>query len=128
MNNEVKVSLNVTLPGRVLLSQEEALTLESQKKGTGFDSFSMRVEERNEKGKVEKAYTIRVNTRRNRTVKQIVNLTEEAYNSMISNDPPYFIKAKEWYKMSKKQRLEKHLERISQSLNGVDFSYIIFDK
>lgn len=44
MNNEIKVSLSVTLQGSVMLSQEQAKALEKEKVGTGYDTFNMRVE------------------------------------------------------------------------------------
>ena len=44
MNNEIKVSLSVTLQGSVILSQEQAKALEKEKVGTGYDTFNMRVE------------------------------------------------------------------------------------
>ena len=44
MNNEIKVNLSVTLQGSVMLSQEQAKALEEEKVGTGYDTFSMRVE------------------------------------------------------------------------------------
>ena len=43
MNNEIKVSLSVTLQGSVMLSQEQAKALEKEKVGTGYDTFSIRV-------------------------------------------------------------------------------------
>ena len=46
MNNEIKVSLSITLQGSVMLSQEQAKALEEEKVGTGYDAFSMRVEDK----------------------------------------------------------------------------------
>ena len=51
MNNEIKVSLSVTLQGSVMLSQEQAKALEKEKEGTGYDTFNMRVEGKKSDGK-----------------------------------------------------------------------------
>lgn len=69
MNNEIKVSLSVTLQGSVMLSQEQAKALEKEKVGTGYDTFNMRVESL--KGGKKDAETINVKTRK--SVSLLVN-------------------------------------------------------
>lgn len=57
-----------------------------------------------------------------------VNLTEEAYNYMISTDCPSWVhKFKDWKRMTPIQRLENHLNRLCQHHNGVSFTYHIFE-
>ena len=125
MNNEIKVSLSVTLQGSVMLSQEQAKALEKEKVGTGYDAFSMRVEGR-EKGKKD-AETITVKTRKCKPAGQSLNLSVDAYNYMIGEEAPYFVKPRDWEKLTKKQRLEAHLRRIVEGLGGVSFTYAILD-
>ena len=125
MNNEIKVSLSVTLQGSVMLSQEQAKALEKEKVGTGYDAFSMRVEGR-EKGKKD-TETITVKTRKCKPAGQSLNLSVDAYNYMIGEEAPYFVKPKDWERLTKKQRLEAHLRRIVEGLGGVSFTYAILD-
>lgn len=126
MNNEIKVSLSVTLQGSVMLSQEQAKALEKEKEGTGYDTFNMRVEDKKSDGK-EDVQTITVKTRKNKPASQSLNLSMDAYNYMVSNKAPYFVKPRDWERLTKKQRLEAHLRRIVEGLGGVSFTYAILD-
>ena len=122
MNNEIKVSLSVTLQGSVMLSQEQAKALEEEKVGTGYDTFSMRVEGKKSDGK-----TITVKTRKCKPAGQSLNLSMDAYEYMIGKEAPYFVKPRDWEKLTKKQRLEAHLKRICEELGGVSFTYAVLD-
>lgn len=125
MNNEIKVSLSVTLQGSVMLSQEQAKALEEEKVGTGYDAFSMRVEGL-KKGKKD-AETITVKTRKCKPAGQSLNLSMDAYEYMIGKEAPHFVKPRDWERLTKKQRLEAHLKRIVEGLGGVSFTYTILD-
>ena len=60
---------------------------------------------------------------------QRINMTEEAYNEFISNRKPYWFKNPyDWAKRSEEERLELHLARICDSLNGTSFTYSVFDE
>lgn len=126
MNNEIKVSLSVTLQGSVMLSQEQAKALEKEKEGTGYDTFNMRVEGKKSDGKKD-VQTITVKTRKNKPASQSLNLSMDAYNYMVSNEAPYFVKPRDWERLTKKQRLEAHLKRIVEEFGGVSFTYAVLD-
>ena len=126
MNNEIKVSLSVTLQGSVMLSHEQAKALEKEKEGTGYDTFNMRVEGKKSDGKKD-VQTITVKTRKSRPARQSLNLSMDAYNYMVSDEAPYFVKARDWKRLTKKQRLEAHLNRICQELGGVSYTYAVLD-
>lgn len=126
MNNEIKVSLSVTLQGSVMLSQEQAKALEKEKEGTGYDTFNMRVGGKKSDGKKD-VQTITVKTRKNKPASQSLNLSMDAYNYMVSNEAPYFVKPRDWERLTKKQRLEAHLKRIVEELGGVSFTYAVLD-
>ena len=126
MNNEIKVSLSVTLQGSVMLSQEQAKALEKEKEGTGYDTFNMRVEGRKSDGKKD-VQTITVKTRKNKPASQSLNLSMDAYDYMTGKEAPYFVKARDWERLTKKQRLEAHLKRIVEELGGVSFTYAVLD-
>ena len=125
MNNEIKVSLSVTLSGSVMYSQEQAKALEKEKEGTGYDTFNMRVE--GLKNGKKDAETITVKTRKCKPAGQSLNLSMDAYNYMIGEEAPYFVKPRDWERLTKKQRLETHLKRIAEGLGGVSFTYAILD-
>lgn len=131
MNNEIKVSLSVTLQGSVMLSQEQAKALEEEKVGTGYDTFSMRVEGKKSDGKKSDGkkdiQTITVKTRKCKPAGQSLNLSMDAYEYMIGKEAPYFVKPRDWGRLTKKQRLEAHLKRICEELGGVSFTYAVLD-
>lgn len=125
MNNEIKVSLSATLQGSVMLSQEQAKALEEEKVGTGYDTFNMRVE--GLKNGKKDAETITVKTRKYKPAGQSLNLSMDAYEYMIGEEAPYFVKPKDWKRLTKKQRLEAHLKRIVEGLGGVSFTYRVLE-
>lgn len=123
--NEIKVSLSITLQGGVMYSQEQAKALEKEKVGTGYDTFNVRVESLKD-GKKD-AETITVKTRKCKPAGQSLNLSMDAYDYMTGKEAPYFMKAKDWERLTKKQRLEAHLKRIVEELGGVSFTYAVLD-
>ena len=123
--NEIKVSLSIVLQGSIMYSQEQAKALEKEKVGTGYDTFNMRVEDLKD-GKKD-AKTITVKTRKCKPAGQSLNLSMDAYDYMTGEEAPYFVKARDWERLTKKQRLEAHLKRIVEELGGVSFTYAVLD-
>lgn len=108
--NEIKVSLSIVLQGSIMYSQEQAKALEEEKVGTGYDTFNMRVEGKKSDGRKD-VQTITVKTRKSKPASQSLNLSMDAYNYMVSNEAPYFVKPRDWERLTKKQRLEAHLKK-----------------
>ena len=123
--NEIKVSLSIVLQGSIMYSQEQAKALEKEKVGTGYDTFNVRVESLKD-GKKD-AETITVKTRKCKPAGQSLNLSMDAYDYMTGKEAPYFVKARDWERLTKKQRLEAHLKRIVEELGGVSFTYAVLD-
>lgn len=123
--NEIKVSLSIVLQGSIMYSQEQAKALEKEKVGTGYDTFNVRVEGLKD-GKKD-AETITIKTRKSKPASQSLNLSMDAYDYMTGKEAPYFVKAKDWERLTKKQRLEAHLKRICEELGGVSFTYAVLD-
>ncbi|WCF58686.1 hypothetical protein PhiCrAssBcn17_84 [Bacteroides phage PhiCrAssBcn17] len=123
--NEIKVSLSIVLQGSTMYSQEQAKALEEEKVGTGYDTFSMRVEGLKD-GK-KNTETITVKTRKCKPAGQSLNLSMDAYEYMIGKEASHFVKARVWERLTKKQRLEAHLKRIVEGLGGVSFTYAVLD-
>lgn len=120
MNNEIKVSLAVTIQGRVMVSQQVA-----ENKPEFTSEFSMEVADA--KGKNKQRIHVE-GIRKTVPAKQQLNMNVEAYEAMISDECPYWKKKKsEWEGMTEKERLEAHLWRIAESLGGSAISYEVFE-
>lgn len=122
--NEIKLSLTILLPGRTILSKEACL--KTMQKGNEI----VVVEDYD---KCDKTYvnvgkrTYTIHTRKTKSATQKINLGRDAYEYFISNECPYWCKPKVWSNLSRKQRLQIHLEGIAESLNGKLESYHIFE-
>lgn len=122
MNNEIKVNLSITLPGRVMVSEQVA-----QNKPENYESFSMIVTDVNNKKKKD-SERITVKVRKCVPALQSINLSVDAYESMTSKmEVPSWSKIGTWAAMSEKQRLEAHLQRITEALGGLSFTYKVLD-
>lgn len=124
--SEIKLSLNIKLPGRVMMSEHEC----SKNPKERFIYHKMQVE--NKKG----TETIKFRTRTCYESSQIINICKEAYEYMTAKAKnkkddakycPVFSLPEKWYPLSKKERLEAHLQRITEHLEGTSYSYQVFD-
>lgn len=125
--SEIKVRLSITVPGAGMLSSQEC---EKNPKGS-YNVTKLLVQ--NGKGK-NSTELITVATRKNKTAKQSISITKEAYDYMVSNEfnsncssllfkyPKHV-----WLKMTPKQRLEAHLSIIAESFNAIGFTYEVLD-
>lgn len=131
--DEIKVSLNIKLPGRVLLSQESAVALEKQSL-QGYTIQKMMVEWV-EKDRTKKDI-ITIRTRNCVPAVQSININKDAYEYMTAKDKwkekdgincPSFSTPAKWFPLSRKERLEAHLREIAASRGGVLMSYQVFE-
>lgn len=121
--SEIKISVSITLPGGVMLTQAEAKQLEKEKAGTGFDITKLEVEDK--KGNKD---VLSIKTRKYKSCSQSINMSKEAYDYMTSKDSCLpNIKSYVWAKMNKKQRLEAHLDLVCKALKGTSYTYKVFD-
>ena len=121
--NEIKMSVSITLPGSVMLTQAEAKQLEKVKEGMGFSTAVVRIT--NKKGKSE---THQIKVRRCHPAMQNVKLTKEAYHYMRSIDScPSTLSLKLWRTLSPSNRLKIHLDLMRQHFGGISYTYQIFD-
>lgn len=119
MNNTIKVSLNVVLPGRTMLSQQVA-----ENTPDSFDEF--KVEVSGPKGENREVLTVQ--TRKCAPASQSLNIGKDAYDAMIDKELcPYWCKAGTWAGMNDMMRLEAHLKRIAEGLDGTSFTYQVFE-
>lgn len=179
--NDIKVNLVVVVQGAAMMSEQEcskqlrkpiinkkgkyAGKQARDKKGNllwyyetvpnlaKYDRNDLKIGSVSEKSKPE---TITFYTRKNKEVKQSINMCQEAYNYMISTEMPYGyhapkdfkpylptrnrldrktkmwvegfpIEVQAWKAASIQQRLEWHLNAIAASLGGRVDSYTVFN-
>lgn len=121
--SEIKISVSITLPSGVMLTQAEAKQLEKEKTGTGFDIIKLKVEDK--KGNKD---VLSIKTRKYKSCSQSINMSKEAYDYMTSKDSCLpNIKSYMWAKMNKTQRLEAHLDLVCKALKGTSYTYKVFD-
>lgn len=142
---DIKVSLSIILPGSVMFSQQESLKeLQKpvrnnkgkilKKKGQPVmktmlvpdfaknNSFSMKVND----GREEEEITVFV--RKTKPARQVINLSEEAYNYMISKDAPYGYRGKTmWSALSKAKKVKWHCIQIAAQLGGTFDTFQVLD-
>jgi hypothetical protein len=128
MNNSIKVSLTINLEGSTLHKSAESIKigysitqkdLHPERKFVGTEGFKII-----EKGEREHF------PQENEVVYQHLNINQTSYEFFTSkagcpnkNRPTM----NWWFGLSKVERLSYHLNRIAQSLNGIGYSYIIFE-
>ncbi len=125
--NEIKVRLSMTVPGAGMLSSQEC----EKNPKESYNVTKLLVKNGRGKNSTE---LITVATRKNKTAKQSISITKEAYDYMVSNEfnsncssllfkyPKHV-----WLKMTPKQRLEAHLSIIAESFNAIGFTYEVLD-
>ena len=121
--DNIKVNLNITLRGRIMLSQEEADALEKQHQGEGYNKESVTIG-----FKKKDRETFYFKTRKGKFIQQSINIGKEAYDYMTDKHScPEWEKPKAWIKMNRIKRLESHLQRLTEHFNGTSYTYEIFE-
>lgn len=142
MNNDIKISFTIILPGSTMYSNSECYrtvkkSISKQTKGGKYYKVNKEVIEEDPtkfdkttvkrfiKGKTAPEI-ITVLTRKSKPATQTINLRQEAYDYMVSNERPNWAN-KEWSNLNKMKRLEQHLQRIAEHFNGDLLSYTVFE-
>ena len=141
---EVKVSLTIELPGAIMWSKEECLkTIHKviEKKTKAGKIYKKTIEVKVEDWDKMEKHTMRVtdtngtspeiitfHTRKCKPATQSLNMSKEAYEYMIDKDScPSWSKPGKWATMSKKERLEAHLQKTVEHLGGTSYTYQVFE-
>lgn len=139
---DIKVSLSIIIPGRIMLSKEECLKTTQKafkdKKGKvhikdilvedwdKMDTHSFITNGDKKKG--IKPERIIYHTRKCIPARQNINISGEAYSYMIdAASCPEWVKTSMWKRMNKEQRLSSHMDRIAESFNGKVLGLHVFD-
>lgn len=122
--DNIKVTFNIALPGRVMY--EESVCQSDKSK---YNHCTISLEHTYRKGKklTIKKEPFHFNVRKSIPAVQCINLNEDTYNYMVSKEVPSFSNKSTWNKMSKKLRLNAHLEEIAQSLGGTLLEFTVYD-
>ena len=122
--NETKLTANIELPGSIMFGKEACQ--KSPKEYTKYNCLI--VEDKVKEGKKVKVKREKIQffTRKSIPALQVINMSEEAYQYMISNEVPSFSNRSTWMKMSKEQRLVAHLNEIAAYLGGKLASYCVY--
>lgn len=142
--DNIKLSLCIILPGGVMYSKAEVLkpldkvkrnkygkiikrngkpvyTTEYVEDFTKHNSFTLKITDEN-----NKEVPITVLVRSTKPAKQVLNLTQEAYDYMISREQPYGFKGN-WNALNIQQKLKWHCFNIAQQLGGYCESFQVMD-
>ena len=122
--NVVKLTANFELPGGTMFGKE--VCQKNPKEYTEYNSLI--VEDKVKKGKKTeiKREKIQFFTRKSIPALQVINIMDEAYQSMTSNEVPSFSTKSAWNKMTKEQRIVAHLNEIAIHLGGKLIDYTIY--
>ncbi len=125
MNDSVKISLTIELEGSTLLRKSEPETIsyvvtkkdvEPNKEWRGKDGFEVV-----RRGSFKHYPLVSV------PATQHINLCNEAYEYMISNECPSWSKPKAWSAANERMRLEAHLQKICEHVGGKSFTYEVLE-
>lgn len=142
--SEIKLSLSIELQGSTMFSKEECLktarkVIEKKIKAGKIykKTIEVKVEDWNKMEKHSMRVTdeggtnpeiITFHTRKCKPAMQSLSMGKEAYEYMIDkNSCPSWSKPGKWAAMSKKERLEAHLQRTVEHLGGVSYTYQVFE-
>lgn len=132
---EPKISLSLLVPGAKRLSLQEC----KENPKTSYDEHKVTFTYTKGKGKNQKTVktTLTIHTRKSKLVTQNINLSVEAYESML--DTPTSAKLAKilkskgdkvirvWDTMSIDSRLKKHFDLIAHDLGAVSYTYKVFE-
>lgn len=142
--SEIKLSLSIELQGSTMFSKEECLktthkVIEKKTKAGKIykKTIKVKVEDWDKMEKHSMRVTdegginpeiITFHTRKCKPATQSLNMGKEAYEYMIDKDScPSWLKPSKWAAMSKKERLEAHLQRTVEYLGGTSYTYQVFE-
>lgn len=141
---DTKISLTIEVPGAKMVSKEESLkstqvpVVDSlgkvirKKDGKPLTKLAeVDIPEKNDfyllKGKVSNgSYSIKFGVRKQELIKQVINLSNDAYDYFVETPTKKFTLAA-WKRMGKEERVKAHLESIASHLGGKVSNYYIFE-
>ena len=127
---DVKLSVTIVLPGSTMLTPQEC--------GENPDNYdrnwmllSVKTFDKKTKKYFYRKEPLEFKTRKCINAQQVLKMSTEAYEYMISSSCPEWYINKggihRWKQLSPDERLNLHLERTCKALKGLAYSYVIFN-
>ena len=128
--SNVKLSVTIVLPGRTMMTSQEC----EKNPKVNYRRHVIMLPVKRFDDKSKKAFTknepLEFHTRKCQKAKQVIRMSDEAYEYMTSvTCPEWFFPIggpNQWKKLSNIQRLEYHLDRVCASLGGISYTYDIY--
>lgn len=123
----IKLSVTIELPGSTMMTPQEC-----GKNPNNYDKHLIILSVKQWDKRTKKAFYKReplvFKTRKCFPAQQSINMSEDAYNYMVSASCPewYPFGISKWKKLSPTERLEIHLDRTCKALNGKSYTYVVF--
>lgn len=129
--SNLKLSVTIVLPGSTMMTSQVCDENPEKNYNKHFMLLDVKKIDRKTKRPYYVKEPINFQTRKCVEAKQVINMYDEAYNYMTSTTCPSWYNPhqnnKSWKGLSKKQRLEEHLDRVCKSMGGIYFSYVVFE-
>lgn len=135
--DNIKLRLSLSVPGAQMLSRQECL--KNPKDSYDIDKMSVRYTTGEGRRRKVRTDILVIKTRKSRQARHNINICNEAYDYMISDDTPpapkysRIVKSKKgapvsiWSTMSVSERLKVHLDLIAKDFNATDYTYEVLD-
>lgn len=125
---EIKVRLNICVPGAQMLSAKEI----AENPKDSYKTEQIKIEHFDKKKKRPIKETLTIRTVKARPANQVISITREAWLAMISPEGfnrPAKISMSKWKSLSENQRLKVHMREIAEALGGegAKYSYTVLD-
>lgn len=129
---DAKLSVTIELQGSTIITSQECEENPDPLKNfdRNFMVLSTRCYDKKTKKFCNKKEPLVFYTSKCIPAHQVIKMSNEAYESMISTTCPEWFMPQgginKWKRLTPEQRLEAHLDRTCKSLKGKSYSYVIF--
>lgn len=128
--SDLKLSVTIELQGSVMMTPQECG--ENPENYNGHTTvLNVKHYDKKTKKSFYRKEVVKYQTRKCIPAYQSINMSQESYDYMTSTACPEWFMPKGglkiWKNLSKKQRLEEHLTRTCEALNGKSYTYIVYD-
>ena len=115
--DNIKISVRFSINGTVKYSEKDASGDPVHYKKNTIDLYDK---------KKKRTETFTYKTSKYKPITQNINMTQEAYQYMLST-PVEGTSANHWKRMSVKQRIAEHLKEVQANLGANSFEFTIFE-
>lgn len=125
----VKLSVTIVLPGSTMMSSQECDENPKENYNKHRVLLSVKHFDKKTRKTFYKKEAIEFQTRKCIPAQQVLKMSEEAYKAMVSEMCPVWFmpNVSKWKRLSKEARLHEHLDRLCESMQGLYYTYAVFD-